>query len=120
MGTSHEEPMMRSLPPEWTLFGQGPWDYATNQKNVYDFWKAGAERARPYEGVFTMGMRGSGVYCVRAGIALMALTFSMRCECRRRLVTFVALKRINNLNVSNACSPDRWRNERPTSGEDHI
>ncbi|KAM5532521.1 hypothetical protein V8D89_013808 [Ganoderma adspersum] len=60
MGTSHEEPMMRSLPPEWSLFGKGPWDYSTNQQNVYNFWKAGAERARPYEGVFTMGMRGSG------------------------------------------------------------
>ena len=62
MGTSHEEPMMRSLPPEWSLFGKGPWDYASNQQNVYDFWKAGAERARPYEGVFTMGMRGSGTF----------------------------------------------------------
>ncbi|PIL25858.1 hypothetical protein GSI_11611 [Ganoderma sinense ZZ0214-1] len=60
MGTSHEEPFMRSLPPEWDIFGQGPWDYATNQQNVYDFWKVGAERARPYEGVYTIGMRGSG------------------------------------------------------------
>ena len=75
MGTSHEEPMMRSLPPEWTLFGTGPWDYAKNPKNVYDFWKAGAERARSYEGVFTMGMRGSGAYYLRASSAPMALTF---------------------------------------------
>ena len=60
MGTSHEEPMMRSVPVEWNLFGQGPWDYASNQQNVYDFWKVGAERAAPYEGVFTIGMRGNG------------------------------------------------------------
>ncbi|KAM5532519.1 hypothetical protein V8D89_013806 [Ganoderma adspersum] len=60
MGTSHEEPMMRSVPVEWNLFGQGPWDYSTNQQNVYDFWKVGAERAAPYEGVFTIGMRGNG------------------------------------------------------------
>ena len=52
---------MRSVPVEWDLFGQGPWDYATNQQNVYNFWKVGAERAAPYEGVFTIGMRGNGV-----------------------------------------------------------
>ena len=51
---------MRSVPVEWNLFGVGPWDYATNQQNVYNFWKVGAERARPYEGVFTIGMRGNG------------------------------------------------------------
>ena len=61
MGTSHEEPMMRSVPVEWNLFGNGTaWDYATNQQNVYDFWKVGAERGRPFEGVYTIGMRGSG------------------------------------------------------------
>nr|VWP01674.1 6-methylsalicylic acid synthase (6-MSAS) (EC (Arthrosporol biosynthesis cluster protein AOL_s00215g283) [Ganoderma boninense] len=59
MGTSHEEPMMRSVPVEWDLFGEGEWDYATNQQNVYDFWQVGAERAAPYEGVFTIGMRGN-------------------------------------------------------------
>ncbi|KAI0742887.1 hypothetical protein C8Q80DRAFT_1191287 [Daedaleopsis nitida] len=60
MGTSHEEPMMRSVPVEWNLFGQGAWDYGSNQQNVYDFWKVGVERAKPYEGVFTIGMRGNG------------------------------------------------------------
>ena len=60
MGTSHEEPMMRSVPVEWNLFGNGSWDYAGNQAAVYDFWKVGAERARPYEGVLTIGMRGNG------------------------------------------------------------
>ena len=31
MGTSHEEPMMRSVPVEWNLFGQGPlgWNSTT-------------------------------------------------------------------------------------------
>ncbi len=60
MGTSHEEPLMRSLPPEWNIFGKGSWDYSTNQNNVYNFWKTGAQRARKYEGVYTMGMRGAG------------------------------------------------------------
>ena len=67
MGTSHEEPLMRSLPPEWNIYGKGSWDYSTNQKNVYDFWKVGAQRARKYEGVFTMGMRGAGVYFIHPG-----------------------------------------------------
>ncbi|KAI0758924.1 hypothetical protein C8Q74DRAFT_1300824 [Fomes fomentarius] len=60
MGTSHEEPMMRSVPVEWNLFGDGAWDYGTNKQNVYDFWKEGVERAKPYEGLYTIGMRGNG------------------------------------------------------------
>ncbi|EKM52378.1 glycoside hydrolase family 115 protein [Phanerochaete carnosa HHB-10118-sp] len=60
MGTSHEEPMTRSTPVEWTLFGDGPWDYSVNMQNIYNFWLAGTERAEPYENVYTMGMRGDG------------------------------------------------------------
>ncbi|KAI0056837.1 hypothetical protein BV25DRAFT_1831820 [Artomyces pyxidatus] len=60
MGTSHEEPMMRSIPVEWGLFGQGPWDYNTNSQNIYNFWVEGIERAKPYEGLYTVGMRGNG------------------------------------------------------------
>ncbi|PIL23731.1 hypothetical protein GSI_13481 [Ganoderma sinense ZZ0214-1] len=73
MGTSHEEPLMRSLPPEWDLFGKGPWDYSSNQQNVYDFWKVGAERGRPYEGVYTIGMRGSGDLPLAGGAENIAL-----------------------------------------------
>ncbi|KAF9074379.1 glycoside hydrolase family 115 protein [Rhodocollybia butyracea] len=60
MGTSHEEPMMRSIPVEWTLFGDGIWDYDVNAQNIHNFWVLGVERARPYEGVFSIGMRGDG------------------------------------------------------------
>lgn len=60
MGTSHEEPMMRSIPVEWDLFGDGPWDYSVNAQNIYNFWVEGAERAKPYENMFTVGMRGDG------------------------------------------------------------
>ncbi|KAI0946298.1 hypothetical protein AcV7_010311 [Taiwanofungus camphoratus] len=60
MGTSHEEPMMRSIPVEWDLFGEGPWDYSVNAQNIYDFWVVGAERAKPYENMITVGMRGDG------------------------------------------------------------
>lgn len=61
MGTSHEEPMMRSIPVEWNLFGEGPWDYSVNAQNIYDFWVAGAERAKPYENMITVSMRGDGM-----------------------------------------------------------
>ncbi|KAI5117957.1 hypothetical protein M0805_001619 [Coniferiporia weirii] len=60
MGTSHEEPMMRSIPVEWTLFGQGDWNYETNSQFIYNFWVNGTIRARPYENIFTVGMRGDG------------------------------------------------------------
>ncbi|KAH8117865.1 hypothetical protein DFH11DRAFT_1541146 [Phellopilus nigrolimitatus] len=60
MGTSHEEPMMRSIPVEWGLFGIGPWDYSTNSQNISNFWVNGTIRAKPYENIFTVGMRGDG------------------------------------------------------------
>ncbi|KAK7447067.1 hypothetical protein VKT23_014279 [Stygiomarasmius scandens] len=60
MGTSHEEPMMRAIPPEWTLFGQGDWNYTTNSDFIYQFWVNGTLRAKPYESVYTIGMRGNG------------------------------------------------------------
>ncbi|KAI0354264.1 hypothetical protein OH77DRAFT_1426329 [Trametes cingulata] len=59
MGTSHEEPMMRSIPVEWNLFGKGPWDYSANAQAIYDFWVQGAQRAKPYENMWTVGMRGN-------------------------------------------------------------
>ncbi|GLB44507.1 putative glycosyl hydrolase family 115 [Lyophyllum shimeji] len=60
MGTSHQEPMMRSTPNEFTLYGKGKWDYVGNTQNIKDFWMAGAERAKPFESVYTLGMRGFG------------------------------------------------------------
>ncbi|KAK0237297.1 hypothetical protein EDD85DRAFT_908116 [Armillaria nabsnona] len=60
MGTSHEEPMARSTPVEWNLFGVGDWNYTTNSQNVYKFWVDGVERAKPYETMYTIGMRGAG------------------------------------------------------------
>ncbi|KAJ6625989.1 hypothetical protein B0H10DRAFT_2430075 [Mycena sp. CBHHK59/15] len=60
MGTSHEEPMMRSIPVEWNLFGIGPWDYVVNAQNVYNFWVNGTIRAKPFENLWTVGMRGNG------------------------------------------------------------
>lgn len=61
MNKSHEEPMQRSIPVEWSLFGNGTaWDYATNSQNIYNFWVEGVERAKPFETLYTIGMRGDG------------------------------------------------------------
>ncbi|KAJ6476888.1 hypothetical protein C8R45DRAFT_906591 [Mycena sanguinolenta] len=60
MGSSHEEPMMRSIPVEWNLFGVGAWDYSVNPANVNAFWLNGTIRGAPYENVWTIGMRGNG------------------------------------------------------------
>jgi len=57
MGTSHHEPMMRA-DKEWNRYGEGAWDYATNPEKLYDFWHQGAVRNKPYDSIFTMGMRG--------------------------------------------------------------
>lgn len=57
---SHQEPMTRSSPPEWKIYGTGPWDYTSNSEAIYNFWVDGVERAKPYETVYTLGMRGEG------------------------------------------------------------
>lgn len=57
MGTSHHEPMMRA-DKEWNRYGKGKWEFSTNADNLAEFWRQGAVRARPYESLFTMGMRG--------------------------------------------------------------
>jgi hypothetical protein len=57
MGTSHHEPMMRA-DKEWNRHGKGKWEFSTNSANLTDFWRQGTVRARPYESLFTMGMRG--------------------------------------------------------------
>ena len=59
MGTSHEEPMMRAE-KEWVWGHHGAWDYATNQKEIDEFWRRGMERDKNYEEVVTLGMRGEG------------------------------------------------------------
>jgi hypothetical protein len=58
MGTSHTEPFARST-REWIVLGKGSWDFHSNQNNVVPFLCEGARRAKPYETLFTIGMRGS-------------------------------------------------------------
>ena len=59
MGTSHTEPMMRAT-KEQSLYLNGTWALATNEQNVLDFMRYGAQRAKPYESLYSMGMRGLG------------------------------------------------------------
>jgi len=58
--SSHQEPMMRSTPNEFNIFGKGLWDYTTNADNINEYWLEGTERARNFESVYTIGMRGFG------------------------------------------------------------
>lgn len=59
IGTSHTEPMMRWT-KEQRLFLKGPWNYATNTEEIRAFFRKGAVRSKPYESLYTLGMRGLG------------------------------------------------------------
>ncbi len=63
MGTSHHEPMVRAQ-QEWTMhhaqYGNGEWNYATNEEGLKKFWAEGIERNKNYESLVTVGMRGDG------------------------------------------------------------
>ena len=41
-------------------FGNGEWNYATNEPGLKKFWSEGIERNKKYESVVTVGMRGDG------------------------------------------------------------
>jgi hypothetical protein len=59
VGTSHTEPLTRAT-KEQSLFLDGIWSWATNQANVTEFLQEGVERAKNFETLWTMGMRGLG------------------------------------------------------------
>ena len=63
MGTSHHEPMIRAQ-EEWTRhhrqYGNGQWNYMTNEEGLKKFWTDGIERNKNYESIVTVGMRGDG------------------------------------------------------------
>ncbi len=59
MGTSHHEPMALAQ-QDWKRRGKGEWNYQTNKKGLDEFWKTGMERAKDWESVITVGMRGDG------------------------------------------------------------
>ena len=57
MSNSHHEPML-CADKEWDRRGQGKWDYDVNPDNLYQFWQKCAARNKPYESIYTLGMRG--------------------------------------------------------------
>lgn len=59
IGTSHTEPLARAT-KEQSLFLNGVWSWANNQQNVTDFLREGVARAKNWETLWTMGMRGLG------------------------------------------------------------
>ncbi|KAE9580933.1 hypothetical protein CGCF415_v008118 [Colletotrichum fructicola] len=59
MGTSHHEPMARAY-REQERDLDGRWDWSLNKENLTAFMRAGAERSKDWETVYTMGMRGDG------------------------------------------------------------
>ncbi|WED65073.1 glycosyl hydrolase 115 family protein [Synoicihabitans lomoniglobus] len=59
IGTTHHEPLMRAH-AEWDKYGEGPWDYTKNDAKLREFWTGAVERAKPYESIYSLGMRGDG------------------------------------------------------------
>lgn len=59
MGTSHHEPMALAQ-QDWKRRGEGEWNYVRNEKGLQDFWRSGMERAKDWETLVTVGMRGDG------------------------------------------------------------
>ncbi len=72
LGTSHHEPLGRAH-VEWARYGEGKWDYVTNDAFLRDFWRAGMERMKDWETVVTVGMRGDGDEAMTEGTAISLL-----------------------------------------------
>ena len=59
IGTTHHEPMGRAH-VEWDRYGEGNWNYQTNEEFLKKFWTEGIQRLEDYEATITIGMRGDG------------------------------------------------------------
>lgn len=59
MGTSHHEPMQLNQ-QDWKRKGRGAWNYVTNKDGLEQFWRYGIARAKHWEKIVTIGMRGDG------------------------------------------------------------
>lgn len=67
MGASHAEPMLRDNVAEWNFEERGEYNYATNAKQVLDYWRDRVKANHQYENVYTVGMRGIHDSAVEAG-----------------------------------------------------
>ena len=60
MGTSHHEPMALAQQDWKRRKGHGKWSFTNNHDEMMDFWRGGVERAKNWETMYTVGMRGDG------------------------------------------------------------
>ena len=61
MGTSHHEPMMRAHQEYVRRRDEiGAWNYIENHDKIEKFFREGIERAKDYDNIVTIGMRGDG------------------------------------------------------------
>ena len=60
MGTSHHEPMALAQQDWKRRKGHGKWSFMNNHDEMMDFWRGGVERAKNWETMYTVGMRGDG------------------------------------------------------------
>ncbi len=60
MGTSHHEPLALAQQDWKRRKGHGKWSFTTNHDEMMDFWRGGIERAKDWETMYTVGMRGDG------------------------------------------------------------
>lgn len=60
MGTSHHEPMALAQQDWKRRKGHGKWSFLNNHDEMIDFWRGGVERAKNWETMYTVGMRGDG------------------------------------------------------------
>lgn len=56
MGTSHTEPLARATKEQSR--SARPWDWVNNRNTVQNFMREGVNRARNWETLWTLGMRG--------------------------------------------------------------
>lgn len=60
MGTSHQEPMLRAQ-KEWD-WHQGVqlrnWNFATQERELTDFWRGAVQARKNFENIYTIGLRG--------------------------------------------------------------
>lgn len=72
VGKSHHEPMGRAH-VEWARYGEGRWDYTSNDDVLRGFWREGIERMKDWETIVTLGMRGDGDEAMTEGTAIALL-----------------------------------------------
>jgi hypothetical protein len=60
VGTSHAEPMMRNNTREWDEKSMGRFNFLTNRDRMVKYWEQRADQSKPYESLYTIGLRGTG------------------------------------------------------------